>query len=225
MHPMKRAQFKCLAAVAALALAGPAAADEVVKLFNGKDLSGWGCFLAEPGKKLADVWSVHDGVLVCKGEPLGYLSTGEEFTDCRLVVEWRWAPGAKPGNSGVLLRITGAPRALPECYEAQLQHGNAGDIYGFHGRPVGGEAARKTSTPGHELGGDLAGLRKLKGAEKPAGEWNRYEITLQGDRLRLVVNGELVNEARGLKVVPGRIGFQSEGGEIHFRTIELTRIR
>jgi hypothetical protein len=225
MGEMKRTICGWLAMVVGLGLAATAAADEAVKLFNGRDLAGWGCYLVEPGKKLADVWSVKDGVLVCKGEPMGYLSTGEEFTDFKLVVEWRWAPGGKPGNSGVLLRITGEPRALPECYEAQLQHGNAGDIYGFQGRPVEGEAARKVSKPGHELGGDLSGLKKIMGAEKPAGEWNRYEITLQGDKLSLVVNGEPVNEASGLKVVPGRIGFQSEGGEIQFRTIELTRIR
>jgi hypothetical protein len=36
------------------------------------------------------------------------------------------------------------------------------------------------------------------------------------------VNGTKVNEATGATVLPGRIGLQSEGGEIHFRRVELT---
>jgi hypothetical protein len=35
------------------------------------------------------------------------------------------------------------------------------------------------------------------------------------------VNGKKVNEARAATVLPGRIGLQSEGGEIHFRRVEL----
>ncbi len=46
-----------------------------VSLFNGKDLSGWTFFLVDPKVKMEDVWSVRDGLLVCKGEPLGYLAT------------------------------------------------------------------------------------------------------------------------------------------------------
>jgi hypothetical protein len=205
-----------------LALAATSCAAEPAKLFNGKDLDGWHCHLVDPGKKLADVWSVRDGLLVCRGEPMGYLATDKKFRSFRLVVEWRWAPGTKPGNSGVLLRIDGEPKALPSCYEAQLQHGKAGDIYGFHGLPLKGDEARMIRKPGHELAGDLTGVSKTKDAEKPAGEWNRYEITLDGGKLTLSINGEKVNEAAGLAVRDGKIAVQSEGGEIHFRTIELT---
>lgn len=222
---MEKHRSLTLATLCSLLLACPGAAEETSKLFNGKDLAGWGFHLVEADKKMEDVWSVKDGLLVCKGEPMGYLSTAKEFTNCKLVVEWRWTPGKKPGNSGVLLRISGEPKALPMCYEAQLQHGNAGDIYGFHGMPVDGAKARKVSKPGHKIGGDLSGMKKIRGAEKPAGEWNKYEITLEGEKLDLVVNGVKVNEATGLKVVPGKIGFQSEGGEIQFRTIELTPIK
>jgi hypothetical protein len=37
------------------------------------------------------------------------------------------------------------------------------------------------------------------------------------------VNGELVNQASGLDVLKGPIGLQSEGAEIHFRNIEVTK--
>ena len=49
----------------------------------------------------------------------------------------------------------------------------------------------------------------------------RYYVTLKDGDLTLLVNGEKVNEATGLDVVMGKIGLQSEGGEIHFRTVEL----
>ena len=69
--------------------------------------------------------------------------------------------------------------------------------------------------------GKLSGVTKIKGNEKEPGKWNRYEITLNGGDLTAIVNGEKVNEATGCDVVAGKIGLQSEGGEIHFRTVRL----
>jgi hypothetical protein len=191
-----------------------------IKLFNGKNLEGWQCHLVEPEVKMEDVWSVEDGILVCKGEPFGFLHTKEKYTNFRLVVEWRW-PDDKPGNSGVLMRVTGDPPTfLAKCVEAQLKHGDAGDIWGFYGFEVAGAKGRFVDIE-HEVIGRLKGVRKIEDAEKPAGEWNKYVITLKGDKLNLVINGEKVNQARGLTVEPGTIGLQSEGGVIHFRTVKL----
>jgi len=138
----------------------------------------------------------------------------------RLIVEWRWAPGTPGSNSGVLMRITGKPQALPKCAEAQLKHGSAGDIYGFHGFQVKGDAKRIKSAES-ERTGKLSGVSKIKDMEKKPGEWNKYEITFKGGDLTLIINGEKVNEANSCDVVAGKIGLQSEGGEIHFRTVRL----
>ena len=191
-----------------------AAADTATTLFNGKDLTGWEFFLVDAEAEMEDVWSVVDGVLVCTGEPTGYLCTAAEYQDFRLVVEWRW-PG-EPGNSGVLLRIAGEPQMLPSCAEAQLRSGNAGDMYGFQDFVLGGPADRlsRISLPGWKLA-------RAAGNERPVGEWNRYEITAEGGRITLVLNGVTVNEATGCDVRPGRIGLQSEGGVVHFRRVEL----
>lgn len=191
-----------------------------IDLFDGKSLNGWEYFLVDQDLKMEDVWSVEDGLLVCKGEPMGYLATHEEFTNFKLVVEWRWAPGKEAGNSGVLMRITGNPQALPKCTEAQLKHGSAGDIYGFHGFKVSGDPDRYIENE-KELTGKLTGVSKIKDNEKAPGEWNQYEIYMLKGNLTLYVNGEKVNEANGLDIHPGKIGFQSEGGEIHFRTISI----
>ncbi len=194
---------------------------KVNHLFNGKDLSGWDYFLIEPDKKMEDVWSVKDGLLICKGEPMGYLSTKGDYTNFKQNVEWRWAPGADPGNSGVLMRITGEPKALPRCMEAQLKSGDAGDMYGFHGFKIAGDPARMKEIPDHKLGGDIIAVPKAAGNEKEPGQWNRYDITVRGDDVTLLINGKKVNEADDCEVIAGKIGLQSEGGEVHFRTVDL----
>ena len=169
-----------VAIVVLTAVLSPAAAvaqPQGVRLFNGKDLSGWSHFLVDSKVPATDVWSVQDGVLVCKGEPLGYLYTNAEYTSFKLIVEWRWAPGAaarlgKAPNSGVLMRVNGEPKpkGVPRTYEAQLQAGNAGDLYGFWGMPLEGAADRRREAKGHELLGDMVGFKKTDAAEKPEGE-------------------------------------------------------
>ena len=150
-----------------------------IDLFDGKGLDGWEHYLVKTEVKMEDVWSVRDGLLVCKGVPMGYLATKQTFTDFHLVVEWRWPSGTKPTNSGVLLRITGEPRALPKCMEAQLKHESAGDLIAFHGFTLKGDAARSISKQGERVG-KLSKVSKVKFNEKNPGEWNRYEITVEG---------------------------------------------
>ena len=228
MHRTPRLGFVASALAAALLPVTAAAQPQGTRLFNGENLSGWSHFLVDATVQAADVWSVKDGVLVCRGEPLGYLYTNAEYTSFKLIVEWRWAPGAaarlgKTPNSGVLMRVDREPKpkGVPRAYEAQLQAGSAGDLYGFWGLPLDGDAARRREAKGHELLGDMVGFRKIEAAEKAEGEWNTYEITLDGPSLVVLVNGKRVNEAKGAAVVPGRIALQSEGGEIHFRRVEI----
>jgi hypothetical protein len=192
-----------------------------ITLFNGENLDGWSHVLVED-LPMEDVWSIVDGVIVCKGEPLGYLETAGSYQDYTLTFEWRWAPGGEPGNSGVLLRIASEPETfMPKCVEAQLKHGSAGDIWAFYGASLNADGERGREVTGNPKLGDFTGIAKIQDAENPPGEWNHYEITVSGDTLTLKVNGELVNEATGLDVVSGPIGFQSEGAEIHFRNLEL----
>ncbi len=197
------------------------AEDRKVVLFNHENLSGWDAYLVDPDVAMDDVWSVKDGVLVCKGEPMGYLATKKTYKNFKLIVEWRWPAGKEPGNSGVLMRITGQPMALPKCVEAQLKSGNAGDIWAFQGFHVQGAPARFKKVE-HKTLGKILGVNKIRPAEKKPGLWNKYEITVNGGKMTIVVNGEEVNECTGLDQVAGKIGLQSEGGEIHFRSVILT---
>jgi hypothetical protein len=223
---MSRAVTSFWAIVPACLLAVTArSAEPPVKLFNGTSLDGWGFYLVNPNIKMTDVWCVKDGVLICKGEPAGYLMTVKDYTDFKLIVEWRWPEGKKPGNSGVLMRVTGEPKTLPKCVKAQLQHENAGDFWAFHGFKISGDPAR-TITKKDDRYGEVTGIQKIKdkGNEKKPGEWNTYEITAEGGTITLAVNGEVLNKATDCEVVAGKIALQSEGGEIHFRRVELTPI-
>ena len=61
--------------------------------------------------------------------------------------------------------------------------------------------------------------KKIPSNEKPAGEWNSYDIVCDNGAIRIVVNGAVQNG--GIKANPasGQIALQSEGGPIEFRNI------
>ncbi len=193
------------------------AAEGDVQLFNGKDLTGWSVHYKEPGPKIEDVWSVKEGgILHCKGQPIGYIYTDKDYTSYKLKLEWRGV--GKPGNSGVLLRVTTPPPAgetWPRSIECQLQSKNAGDIWNIGKFPM--NVAEERTKGRH--------TKKLHETnEKPVegGEWNTYEITLDGPNLEMKVNGLVQNRATNCEVSPGKIALQSEGAAIEFRNIVLT---
>jgi hypothetical protein len=195
---------------------------DALELFNGKDLQGWNYVLEDPAVKRDSVWTVRDGIIICKGEPLGFLYSEKTVTNFRLLVEYRWAPGAKPGNSGIFSRIHPPLSALPACSECQLAHGSAGDILTLQGMKMNVDQPRFFAVKAHAKAGDISGVKKLENKENPAGEWNQVEILAQGSKYQVWVNGSLVNEANGIEVIAGPVGLQSEGGEIHFRRASLT---
>ena len=170
---------------------------------------------------MADVWSVKDGVIACKGKPMGYICTEKKYENFKLTVEYRWPTGAKPGNSGVFLRISGKPMFLPKCAEAQLLHGSAGDMYGFQNFVIDGKGLSKNP---NAVGG-LRALKKVAGNEQEPGEWNKMEITATGENITVVLNGKQVNEATGCDALAGKVGLQSEGGAIEFRNVLLTPLK
>jgi hypothetical protein len=187
---------------------------EEVELFNGRDLEGWTYELTEDDVPMEDVWSVRDGVLVCKGNPAGYIVTKRnDFSDYVLTLDWRWP--AKPGNNGVLIHSS-TPRALgiwPKSLEVQLGSGDAGDFWVI-GTTIDIEDAEKRRT-------DRRHLNLTDGSEKEPGEWNTMEITADGDEVTVKVNGELVNQCTNSSVTKGAIALQSEGAPIEYRDIKL----
>lgn len=94
-------------------------------------------------------------------------------------------------------------------------HENAGDFWLLSHSTI--------KIDGKQIGPKAYANAKKKGpsAEKPAGEWNTYDIICDGDVVKLTVNGKLMNEGTGATPSSGAICLQSEGSPIQFRNVYL----
>lgn len=96
------------------------------------------------------------------------------------------------------------------------------------GAPAGGGA--QAAPPAPRFRGPPPGVStsrmyaRAKFAEKPIGEWNSYDITVNGDKLTYRLNGEVVNEVTGAMALSGKIGLECENTPILFRNIRLKTI-
>lgn len=70
---------------------------------------------------------------------------------------------------------------------------------------------------------DVTDFRGAGDVEKPRGRWNRTVCEWRAGRLRIQMNGRLVNEARDLFPEKGRVLLQCEGSEIFFRRVTVFR--
>ena len=190
-----------------------------IPLFNGTDLAGWVWFQRPPkeGQPAAvtidKAWSVRDGLLHTTGKPTGYIRTEQEFGgDFVLTVEQRHI--AK-GNGGILFALSGEDKIWPRCLEAQGANGEEGDIRNVASFKLTMDPARVEPKRLRRLG---------PSSEKPAGEWDTIQVISDHGNLTVAVNGQLQNIATADESLAGRIGLQSEGGEMEFRKVELTPI-
>jgi len=184
---------------------------ETVSLFNGKNLNNWTFHLKDPSVDPARVFYVQNGVIRITGDPFGYMRTKESYSDYILTLEWRWPTEAT--NSGVFVHTQLPDTIWPKCVECQLKAGSAGDFVCMNGTDMN---ERKDKA--------VRSVKKLAdSSEKPSGEWNRMEITCTGNTITVNVNGVLQNKATGLNVNSGHICLQSEGKDLEFRNVALTR--
>jgi hypothetical protein len=180
-----------------------------VNLLNGKDLTGWE--LLEPNS--VSGWKVIDGVLVNdpvqkEGEEhihYGNLRTIETFEDFNLKLDVNVPKGS---NSGVYLR---------GIYEVQVM-----DSYG-------------SPLDSHNMGALYSRIVPLLAAEKPAGEWQKMDITLYKRHLTVLLNGKMIINNQPIKgvtggamtadeFIPGPIYLQGDHGKVSYRNIELIPI-
>jgi hypothetical protein len=154
--------------------AGPAAK----QLFNGRDLAGWE--FVGPGR-----FVVENGLLKTEGG-MGLLwYAREKFGNCTIRVVFK--PNGPRGNSGVFIRIPEPPKdpwyAVHHGYEVQIEE--AGDEF-------------------HRTGVIYSMSKALAAPPAPADGWTTMEITLEGQRTLVHVNGVKVTDFRGTDPVPDR---------------------
>lgn len=187
-----------------------AAEDGFVEMFNGKDLSGW---------KTEGNWMIEDGNTLTLRPRKGewgwqryhhYIATEKPYGDFILDLEFKFDP---KGNSGVFLRVGDLKDHVNSGFEIQIL-----DTHGVE-------------NPGHH---DCGGVIKTQGPSrnmvKPAGEWNRYVMTLKGSHLTVVLNGEeiqnldLSKTAMKDRPMKGHISFQDEGKRVWYRNVRIKEL-
>jgi hypothetical protein len=194
-------------------------------LFNGKDLSGWVNVNTDP-----DTWRVENGILICKGHPIGVMRSDRQYQNFILHIEWKHIePG---GNSGVFVWSDARPDAksrLPNGVEVQMLeldwpelnkrdgvtpplayvHGELFGVGGVKVIPDNPRGVRSMSVENRALG---------------RGQWNTYNVVAVDGVIKLAVNGKFVNGISGSTQRKGYLCLESEGAEIHFRNIRLMEL-
>jgi hypothetical protein len=143
-----------------------------------------------------------------------YLWAKEKYTDFDADFEYKVA---KSGNSGFYFHVGDLKDPVTHGIEVQ--------IYDSGGKPAD---AKLTD---HDSGGIIPGVPPKKNTAKPAGEWNRMQVTVKGNRVTVRLNDEVVNEVNldegKLKSRPptGYIGFQDHGMPLWLRNIKVREIK
>jgi len=198
-----------------------------VALFNGKDLSGWKGLLKGPYdnpskratlspdrlkqlQKEADDdmranWKVADGALVFSGKGRS-LCTAKDYGDFEMLVDWKIL---KDGDSGIYLR--GSPQVQIWDTDRPNADVGSGGLYNNQKNPS----------------------KPTKKADKPVGQWNTFRIFMIGEKVTVMLNGELVVDNvimenywdRNIPIYPtGQIELQNHGNTLYFRNVFIREI-
>lgn len=205
------------------------ASDEgFVKIFNGKDLTGWKGLLAGPNdnpykryqlkpeelKKLQaesdelmyKTWSVEDGCIVFSGKGRS-LCTEKQYGNFEMYVDWKLFEGPEP-DAGIYLRGT------PQVQIWDTSRVNVGAQVGSGGLY---NNQKNISVPS-------------KVADNGVGQWNSFYIKMVGERVTVYLNGELVvNDVimenywdRSLPILmKEQIELQAHGTKVAYRDIYI----
>ena len=188
--------------------------DGFVSVFNGQDFTGW----AGP----VDNYEVRDSAVVCKPGKGGTIYTKEEYDDFAARLEFQLPPG---GNNGLAIRYPGsgdtAYVGMCELQVLDSEHPKYAklDQRQYHGSAYGMVPAER-------------------GFLRPTGEWNFQEVTVQGSRIRVELNGNVILDTDLSKVTeymgghphPGKdrtrgyFGFAGHSDPVQFRQIAIKRL-
>lgn len=142
-----------------------------------------------------------------------YLWLNGEYKDFEIDFEYKVEKG---GNSGFYFHVGDVKKPVETGIEVQIYDSGSK-----------GADAKLTD---HDSGGVIPGIPPTKNTAKPAGDWNRFQITVKGDTLTIVLNGEKVNvvdlKNDKLKNRPatGAIGFQDHGLPLALRNIKIKKL-
>ena len=199
-------------------------------IFNGKDLSGWHVDVPDQDENpnISPSFVVKDGLLISMGTPQGHLITDDEYENYRITAEYRFPEAT--GNCGILVHAS-TPRSLykmfPKSIEVQMYHENAGDFWCIV-KNIEVDNMVERRGPKEEWGVTEGKKRRIlnltDGSENTPGLWNRMVIECLGDKVKVWVNGDLVNEGYNATATKGQVAVQAEGAKVEFRKLDLEPI-
>jgi hypothetical protein len=182
-----------------------------VDVFNGKDLTGWA--------GATDQYEVKGGAIVCKPHKGGNLYTTGDYSDFVARVEF-WLPPA--GNNGLGIRYPGHGDGAytGEC-ECQILDDD--------------DPVYKTLDPRQYCASAYGMTAVNRGYLRHQGEWNFIEVTAVGSKLKMELNGTLVNDTDlaevkeymhnsahpGKLLTHGHFGFFGHNDPVAFRNVQI----
>jgi hypothetical protein len=203
-------------------------------LYNGIDLSGWKVTPEHEGH-----WTAQDWILRYDGKAGGndpHLWSQKSYKDFVMICDWRWVNRGtmmkRPliqkngdyaknpdgsvrevdvrdaGDSGIYLRGNDKSQVNMWCWSI-----GSGEVYGY----------RTDANMPPEV---RAGVTPKQVADRRIGEWNRFIITMKGDRLTVVLNDSVVIENAQLPGIPaeGPIALQHHGDPIELANIYIKEL-
>jgi hypothetical protein len=179
-----------------------------VRLFNGRDLSGWEGATAPA----SDSWKVENGMIVCTGQEGTWLRSKKQYGDFNLRFQYKLKSG---GNSGIYLRVPldGAHRDGGGA-EVQILDDAAAEYRKLEPAQYCGSIYKVAPASPH--------------VSKPAGAWNTMEINCLGTSYHVTHNGVVVVDATAARFPElarrfqkGYLGLQNHREEVWFKNLRI----
>ena len=184
--------------------------------FNGKNFEGW----AGPTNN----YSVDHGSIQCLKGKGGTIYVNDELGDFSARMEFKLPPG---GNNGLAIRYPGSgDTAYVGMCELQVLDDSAKKYAKLH--------------PAQYHGSAYGMAPAARGYQRPVGEWNFQEVTVDGSRIKVELNGTLILNAdlanvekpmydlgkfKGRLRKSGYFGFAGHGDAVSFRNISIRNIK
>lgn len=201
-------------------------------LFNGKDFTGW-IYGQRPNgteNKSGKGYQIENGVIYSTKEDGGNLYTEKEYANFVLRFDFRLTPNA---NNGIGIRAPLVGDAAYVGMEIQVLDDSGSEYTNL--------------LPGQYHGSIYKVAPAKRGFQKPVGEWNSEEITANGRRITVKLNGTTIVDcnlddvkdeavlkehqdlgkpegSRGIANTKGHIGFLGHGAHVEFRNIRIKEL-
>ena len=207
-------------------------------MYSGLDLAGWKTDPANKDHWQAKDWVLfHDGQGEAKDKKYNHLWTEKNYRNFEMVVDWRLDPKRITRKKWPIVLPSGDDAVDDNGKVKELEVDDAGNsgilLRGNEDaqiniccRPVGsGEIT--AFRVNKELPAEIrAGCTPKKRVDAKIGTWNRFIITVNGEQVSVILNGEKIIDSVRLPGMPesGPIGLQQHGEPLEFANLFIREL-